>query len=238
MTRALASFAFLLFVPVVACTGIVAEQQQIPTHKDPSTPGPVHSTPGAAVLTGSGEGPCAALGVTRGSTAAQPGGPCICTRRDANPAGNCPRGVGQSASATIGSEGGTITLDGQAGPSSGVPFTLTIPPTALSTPTKITVTELATPPPDGFVDWSPYYRIDPVDLVLTVPAQLKVPISNGRGSASYDANMHVFSSSASACSLEPLASSYANAGFMQANTLRLGYVIAGYADVGAATYCQ
>jgi hypothetical protein len=61
---------------------------------------------------------------------------------------------------------------------SGVPFEMVIPPNALSVPTTITVTELAVPPPAGFADWSPLYRIDPVDLVLAVPATLTVPFSN------------------------------------------------------------
>jgi hypothetical protein len=127
---------------------------------------------------------------------------------------------------------------GQQGIASGVPFTLTIPPTALSTPTVVTITELATPPPNGFVDWSPVYRIDPVDTPLTTPASLSIPISNGRGFSVADRNMSIFWSGQSTCALERLPSSYLNAGFAQGSTLRLGYAIAGYVHAGCVASCM
>jgi hypothetical protein len=184
-----------------------------------------------------GAGPCTSLSIVDPGNSTQPAGPCLCTRRDANPAGTCPKGVGQSASATIGPEGGTLTLMGQQGAASGVPFTLTIPPTALSTPTAVTVTELSTPPPGGFVDWSPVYRIDPVDAILTTPASLDIPISNGRGTSAADQSMSIFWSGPQTCTLQRLPSSYTNAGFAQGSTTRFGYTIVGYVHAGNATYC-
>ncbi len=234
--RSLASL--LLFTPLVACSGQIIEPPTT-TPIESASPAIDSGSPApSGTLSGAGDGVCGALTIDRTGAAPQPTGACVCTRRDANPAGDCPRGVGQSASAMIGPEGGTISLEGQAGPSSGVPFTLTIPPAALATTMKITVTELATPPPEGVVDWSPYYRIEPVDLALAAPASIMVPTSNGRGSALSDEHMKVFASGSSACALEPVGNSYNNAGFMNAKITRLGYLIAGYANVGAATYCQ
>ena len=160
---------------------------------------------------------------------------CVCTRRDAVPVGNCPRGAGESASATIGPGGGEVTLRGQQGASSGVVFRITFPPGAIATPTMITVTETTVLPPVGSVDWSPVYRIDPVGLVLAAPATLMVPWSQGQGSISGEPTL--FWSGSSTCSLARVPSSYVNAGFNQGNVGRLGYAMVGYAELGQAVTC-
>ncbi|MDP1824978.1 MAG: hypothetical protein Q8L48_17100 [Archangium sp.] len=181
------------------------------------------------------EGECLSLGLLNPGNLVQPSASgCLCSRRDLVPVGTCPRGVGESASATIGPAGGVVMLMGQQGIASGVPFTITFPPTAIATPTLITVTETTLLPPPGSVDWSPVYRIDPVGLVLAAPATLKVPWSQGPiwGAPT------LFWSGASTCMLERLPSSYSNAGFNQGNVGRLGYAMSGYAEIGQAPMCQ
>jgi hypothetical protein len=179
---------------------------------------------------------CSTITVHDPTDAAQPAGPCLCTRRDAVPAGDCARGVGETASATIGPEGGTVTLMGQQGHSSGVAFSITFPPGSIRTPTVITVTETTQAPPAGMVDWSPVFRVDPVGLELAEPARVKVPFNQGRGSAV--GSPALFWSNAATCGLERLPSSYSNAGFNQGNVGRLGYAISGYANPGQATACR
>ena len=181
---------------------------------------------------------CPMVTVNAPATSVQPDGGgnvgvCLCTRRDMIPAGMCPRGVGQSTAATIGPAGGTVSLKAQQGT-----FTLDIPPTALAADIQITITETAIAPPAGFVDYSPVYRIDPIDLALAVPAKLTVPFSNGRGVGVSDQNMAIFWSSANPCTLERLPSTYINAGFAQGSTLNGGYAIVGYGSTGGVPYCN
>jgi len=58
---------------------------------------------------------CPSVAVIDPLNAVQPSGPCVCTRRDAVPAGNCYRGTGHSSSATIGPEGGTLKIEREPG---------------------------------------------------------------------------------------------------------------------------
>ena len=175
---------------------------------------------------------------------------CLCTRRPGpTEAVECPRGVNETASATIGPSGGTVTIEGQQGIVSGVPFSLRVPPGAVASDTTITVTETAMAPPDGFADWSPVYRIDPIDLILSEPASLTIPFSNASGvsvsagptgaapgSSATAASLAVFwSSSSDPCTLAPLSSSYVNAGFMQATVSQGGYAIVGEVGSGACS---
>jgi hypothetical protein len=181
------------------------------------------------------------LTVQAPSTSVQPldtsssGGLCLCTRRDPNPAGMCPRGVEQSTTMTIGPAGGKVSLAGQQGE-----FVLTIPATALASPTSITITETSIAPPPGFVDDSPVYRLDPVDLTFSAPSALSIPFSNGRGSYAADQNLAIFwsASATSPLTLIRLPSSSVNAGFMQGSTVRGGYAIVGYGSPGVVPYCN
>jgi hypothetical protein len=190
-------------------------------------------------------GGCSSLTFIDPTAAAPPKGQPLCTRRTPGALHDCPAGIGQSSSGVIGPNGGTITLQGQQGPVSGVPFSIAIPPGALSAPTTITVTELNTPPPAGFADWSPLYRIDPVDLQLAAPAKLTVPFSNSccQSTAAPCVNtlsrgMGLFWSGQDTCVIERLPSSYVNAGIEQASTTRLGFAIVGFADLGGEPYCR
>lgn len=165
-------------------------------------------------------------------------GTCVCTRRDVVPAGTCPRGQNESVSATIGPAGGTLFLAGRNGLAAGASFTLTFPPNAIATDTVITVTETNLVPPTGIVDYSPIYRIEPVDLVLKEAAVLKVPWSNGRGGGTIDPDLALYWTKTDACGLEKLPSSYINAGFMNANVGRLGYAMVAHWELGVADYCK
>jgi|GEM_PF-3552711 len=182
-------------------------------------------------------GPSACNGFTFSGTEVQPAQICICTRRDAVPNGSCAKGANETASATIGAAGGTLTLMGQQGKASGVAFSIEFPPGAIATDTLITVTETSIPPPAGMVDWSPVFRVEPAELVLAAPAKLRVPWSQGRGQ-SYGGPQLFWSTDSSTCTLEKLPSSYVNAGFNQANVGRLGYAISGYPNLGSATFCN
>ncbi len=215
-------FSVFSALVVAACFSPVSEQ-------DALTGGSGSTTAGADAL-------CSSVTVLDATNAVQPAGPCLCSRRDPIPAGDCARGAGESASATIGPAGGTLTLMGQQGHSSGVAFSITFPPNAIATPTVVTVTETTTLPPEGMVDWSPVYRLEPVGLTLAAPARVQVPFMQGRGSAA--GSPALFWSNASSCALERLPSSYSNAGFNQANVGRLGYAISGYANRGQAQACR
>ncbi len=196
--------------------------------------GPTGGGAGGGFVADPVDGVCNGIALVNPGPPARPLGTtgCYCTRRDAVPVGMCPRGVNQSASVTIGPEGGEISLVGQQGV--GVAFNLKFPPGAIATPTLITVTETSLPPPAGSVDFSPVYRIDPVGLVLAEPAALKLPWSQDQICGAPT----VFWSATSLCRLEVLPSSYYNAGFNNGNIGRLGYAMTGYYEAGTAPACQ
>jgi hypothetical protein len=181
---------------------------------------------------------CPSIAVNAPASSVQPGastqGFCLCTRRSMISAHDCPHGANQLGKATIGPEGGVLRFMSLQGSISGVAFELTVPPMALASPTTITITETSTPPPAGFVDYSPLYRIDPVDLVLSFPAQVRVPFSNGPGFGVFDRNLGLF---VGTCTLQPVPNAYANAGFEQGSITGGGYLIVGYGSAGMAPYC-
>lgn len=77
-------------------------------------------------------------------------------------------GSGESISATIGSDGGTLSLGGS---------TIDIPAGALSEMTTITVTETTTPTPPGYRAFSPLFRFEPEGLVFAAPVTVRLPSS-------------------------------------------------------------
>jgi len=156
---------------------------------------------------------------------------CPCTRRPGpGNSAECPQGGNASTSAVIGPQGGTIMLIGQQGLSSGVAFTLDIPPGALSTSTLLTLTETDLSPPSDFVDFSPVYRIGPLGVTFSKPVALRVPSGGGfvggMGTGSVRAAA-VFETQQTACSLGRLADSYENAGVFQASIAYTGYIFVG-----------
>jgi hypothetical protein len=134
-------------------------------------------TAGASV----GGGTCDALALADPSiprsTQQVPG--CPCTRRPGlgqDPA--CPVGVGESAEADIGPDGGTITLLGQQGRSSGMPLKVTFLPRTFNQPTHIKVTETAVPPPKEYIDASPVYLIEPRGPLFQGIVSVDVPFGS------------------------------------------------------------
>lgn len=153
--------------------------------------------------------------------------PCACTRRPGSGTSwQCPIGVGQSASATIGPKGGTVSLYGQQGAGSGVAFELVIPPTALDHDVKITIVETSEAPLGSFVDFSPVYRIEPTDLTFAVPVKVRIPWGNSLTQVSNA--LSIYWAGGCGGTFERVPDSYVNAGFNQASTKQLGWAIVGY----------
>lgn len=165
-----------------------------------------------------------------------PGSACPCTRRlDAPTSSKCPRGADESVTMRVGPEGGILKLSGQQARASGVAFELHIPPRALANAVAITVTELREPPPAGFSDWSPLYRVEPAGLVLNGAAALRVPWSNVDGEV--NRALTTYAAPTSAGPYEPLSDSYVNAGFTQASLHRLGFLFVGAPASTVSTTC-
>jgi len=166
---------------------------------------------------------------------------CFCTRRP-GPANSyqCPVGVGQFNEAMIGPQGGTITLDGQQGQTSGVPFKIDFPPGALAQPTVVRVTETTIPPPSEFMDYSPVYRVDPQGTTLAVAAKMQIPWSNLSGGIPLTAiGTYALTdpTTAGGCAFTRVGDSYTNAGFEQSSLLRFGYYLVGVPRTDATANC-
>lgn len=147
---------------------------------------------------------------------------CACTRRPGSGTSwQCPIGVGQAASATIGPKGGTVSLYGQQGA-----FELVIPPTALDHDVTITIVETSEAPLGSFVDFSPVYRIEPTDLTFAVPVKVKIPWGNSLTQVSKA--LSIYWAQGCAGTFERVPDSYVSAGFNQASTTKLGWAIVGY----------
>ena len=78
-------------------------------------------------------------------------------------------------SALIGAEGGSFTLRG----SGTTWFTLTIPPHALSAPTKLQISE-SVRPPVSLIPASSGYLIEPRGIEFAVPVSVKVPTAKNK----------------------------------------------------------
>jgi hypothetical protein len=161
---------------------------------------------------------------------------CPCTRRPG--LGNsfrCPSGAGQSASLTIGTAGGKITLNGQQVSQTGVPFSITVPPGALDADTMITITETATPPPATFTDYSPIYLAEPMGLATMIPLPIVIGWANKDGSV--DRSLAIYAGPDVSGPFERLPDSYVNAGFMQGSIKHFGAFFAGYPKTPSETSC-
>lgn len=149
---------------------------------------------------------------------------CPCTRRPGPGRSiRCNAGSGRSVSAMIGPEGGTLELPVEA---AGISARVRFPARAVAQPTLITLTELADAPPSSFMDESPLYRLDPVDLQLADLAAIDLPFANLDGVI--EPTMALYQASPGASCLSRVSDSYINAGFMQAGIRRLGVIFAGY----------
>lgn len=159
---------------------------------------------------------------------------CGCTRRPG--AGNsfqCPAGVGESTTATIGPSGGTVSLEGRQGTASGVQAQLRFPPTAIPTPAQITLVETTIPPPVELIDWSPVYLAEPPALVLASRTPVQFPWSNLSGAVP---DLAIWFSPDGAC-FTRVSDSYTNAGFEQGSITQLGYFVVGMPRTASTATC-
>jgi hypothetical protein len=162
------------------------------------------------------------------------GASCGCTRRrGAGGSIDCPAGVGESASVTVGPGGGTVPLQGSQGLASGVTAELTFPAASMTATTDVTITETGIAPPQTVLDGSPIYRIEPAGLALAGPASLRLPFSGVNGSMG---KVTLWFSSDGSC-FEPVADSSMNASFVQGTITQLGYALVAVARSGATAAC-
>jgi hypothetical protein len=169
--------------------------------------------------------------------------PCGCTRRPGS--GNtseCPAGLGEYGSGTIGPSGGTVQVQGRQGIASGVVAQLAFPPTAIATPTGVKLIETAIPPPQDLLDWSPVYLAEPAGLALAARTPIQLPWSSGPfpvpsgPSSSTASGLSIWFSADGTC-FTRLPDSYTNAGFEQGSVTQLGYFIVGTPRTAATASC-
>lgn len=172
--------------------------------------------------------PCSALASPTDTPPPTPPAPgCPCTRAPGH--GNsylCPMGIGQTVYASIGPEGGAISLLGQEGARSNVPFGINVPPGALASTTLISVTETSLPPPTGILDWSPVYLVEPRGLQLRRVAALQIAWSSNVSIVPKTLAIYSRDEKGS-CGFKPLVDSHTNAGFEQASLTEFGYLLVG-----------
>jgi hypothetical protein len=158
---------------------------------------------------------------------------CPCTRRPG--IGNCficPMGKGQSNSA-IGSARVGVSLVLYAQQGAGVPFFLTVPPRALPSDVRITVTETTIAPPFDYVDYSPVYVIES-SLPALLPMQLLVPYSNKSGDV---ANLAIYYASDPSGPFSRVADSNVSAGFIEGSISQFGALFVGYPKAPGQLSC-
>jgi hypothetical protein len=221
----------------------------IETHESGSIPdadsGPTHtfdldSGPPRIVVDASVGGICANVGA--GSAPVPNGTTCVCTRRPGSGSYfDCPAGVGDNASLSLGPDGGTLSLNGREGAVSGVPAQIDFAPDSVQTQTTVTLIETSIPPPADLVDWSPVYLVEPAGLVLAKPARLSLPDTNGSEATGEmqnlaPSNMVIWFSVDGAC-FSPLADSLGNAGFMTGALSQSGYLMVGAPQNASTPTC-
>ena len=185
---------------------------------------------------GGGAGAAGASGGSGGAggTACTTPMDCPCTRRPG--IGNCfrcPMGAGESLSAVVDARtGGGFQLRAQQG--AGVPFFINIPAMALTTDTKVTVSETAIPPPIDYVDYSPVYVLEPFISTLR-PMKLIVPYSNKSGDV--PASLSIYFANDPSGPFSRVEDSYVNAGFMEGSITRFGALFVGYPKTAEQLNC-
>lgn len=152
---------------------------------------------------------------------------CPCSRRPGeNNSFMCPPGTGQASFASIGKQGGTLTLNGT--PSTkGVAVTVAIPANAFASLVVISITETTLAPPAGYVDASPVYDIEalPAGTILPQPVPVNIPFQNSIGT--YPQQLSIYAST-DGVQYTRVQDTYINAGFLQGSLSKFGYVFAGY----------
>lgn len=161
---------------------------------------------------------------------------CPCSRRPgANNSFKCARGVGESITSVVGPDGGLVSLLGQQGESSGVEFSIDVPPNSFSDDVEVRITETTDPPPADLIDYSPIYRVEPDDVAAEFPMALTVPAGGNDGVIPQ--TLAVYFAADADSPFEPLGDSYINAGFMQASTTRFGLFLAAAPRTAAQAEC-
>jgi hypothetical protein len=153
---------------------------------------------------------------------------CPCSRRAEAPISmQCPRGSDRAIAMNVGPDGGSIALSGtRQTQAQGVPVKLDIFAGSLENETKITLLESSLSPPDGFVDWSPVYVIEPTGLDFVQGSGITIPWRNSL--QEIDDSLAIYFAETADGPFEKLADSYVNAGFSQATALKAGYFFVGY----------
>jgi hypothetical protein len=152
---------------------------------------------------------------------------CPCSRRPGeNNSFMCPPGTGQTSSASIGSKGGTLMLNGT--PSTkGVAVTVAIPANAFSSTVVLSITETTLSPPAGYVDESPVYDIEalPAGTILSQPVPVSIPFQNNININPQQLSIYA---STDGVHYTRAQDSYINAGFLQGSLSKFGFIFAGY----------
>jgi len=152
---------------------------------------------------------------------------CPCSRSlDSAPSMWCPRGADVAVTATLGPQGGTVTLDGTPD-TLGVPFQIQIYPNSLTATTDITLRELSVSPPAGFTDFSPIYEIDPPGLTFEQGGAIQVNevnVANGRVSWQ---DLAIYAAESADGPWRKLDDQQPNAGFTTATLLSTGFFFIG-----------
>ena len=121
--------------------------------------------------------------------------------------------------------GGTVRVSGTPN-TRGVDAQAKIAGGALMKTTTVVLTELQAEPPAGFVDYSPVYSVEPLDLVLGAPGQIVLPGTNTGDT--YPGALAIYYTPSANEPFRRLQDSYTNAGFWQATLLHGGYYFVGY----------
>jgi hypothetical protein len=146
--------------------------------------------------------------------------PCTCSRRpDAPPSMSCPRGEDASITESLGPDGGVLALDGTRS-TRGAPFEIDVFPGSLADSTEITLHETTATPPEEFIDWSPIFAVNPVELEFVNGGAISIPWSNTPNQVG---GLVIYYSESPDGPFELLEDSYQNAGFSQATLLRGGF---------------
>ncbi len=144
----------------------------------------------------------------------------------------CPMGAGESRSVDINARNvGVVGLSAQQG--AGVGFYVTIPPRALATDAKVTITETTIPPPIDYIDYSPVYVLES-SIPTSLPLQLVVPYSN---KSSDVANLSIYFASDPSGPFSRVADSAVSAGFIEGSISQFGAFFVGSPKTPAQMSC-
>jgi hypothetical protein len=116
-----------------------------------------------------------------------------------------------------------------------VPFQVEVFAGSLSSTVKVKLTELASPTPEGYEDWSPVYSIEPLSLELANGGALQIPWEVPHtGGGTVPRTLAIYTATSLAGPWEALGDSYVNGGFSQATVLSGGYFFVGLPRTDAA----